>query len=78
MIKIASGWNYRPDGWIGTDTTTSRPNTVTTEIVYISDKWWGSFTERAFNISPNKNVSDYTFEQVDSAFEIYEPVLIKR
>lgn len=78
MIKIASGWNYRPDGWKGTDTTTSRPNTVTTEIVYISDKWWGSFTERAFNISPNKNVSDYTFEQVDSAFEIYEPVLIER
>ena len=77
-IEIASGWKYRPDAWTDGGKTSSRPAEVTKSVVYVSDKWWGSFNERGFNISPNESVANYTAEDVYAAFRIYVPVLIKR
>ena len=77
-IKLKEGWTFRPEGWTNGQKNSSRPATSTKEITYITDAWWGSFTERAFNITPNENVSGYTFEDVVDAFEIYKPVLIER
>ena len=54
VIHIASGYQYRPDGWTSLDTTTSkanRPGNVSTETVIIDDVWWSIFNYRGFNIS---------------------------
>ena len=48
IIEIAAGWQYRPEGWKFAN---SRPDNVTTVRVVIDEEWWGSYTERAFNIS---------------------------
>lgn len=48
IIEIAEGWQYRPEGWKFAN---SRPDNVTTQRIVIDEEWWGSYTERAFNIS---------------------------
>ena len=48
IIEIAVGWQYRPEGWKSTGT---RPDNVTTLRIVIDADWWGSYSERAFNIS---------------------------
>ena len=48
IIEIAVGWQYRPEGW---NFATSRPDNVTTVRIVIDEDWWGSYTQRGFNIS---------------------------
>ena len=48
IIEIAEGWQYRPEGWSYTG---SRPGAVTFIRIVIDESWWGTYTERAFNIS---------------------------
>ena len=48
IIEISAGWQYRPEGW---KFASARPDNVTTLRIIIDDAWWGSYTERAFNIS---------------------------
>ena len=55
IIEIASGWQYRPEGWTYTGT---RPGNVTTLRIVIDEDWWGSYTERAFNISQVAHTTD--------------------
>jgi hypothetical protein len=53
VIEIASGFQYRPEGWVGTtlNTSSTRPLNVTTSKVVIDEAWWGDYTVRGFNIS---------------------------
>ena len=48
IIEIASGWQYRPEGWSYTG---KRPDAVSVLQVVVDEAWWGTYTERAFNIS---------------------------
>lgn len=48
IIEIAVGWQYRPEGWKFAN---SRPDNVTTVRIVIDEEWWGSYSERGFNIS---------------------------
>lgn len=78
-IEIEDGWKYRPEAWTSTTKANgSRPGLETASVVYVSDKWWGSYISRAFNVSPNESVANYTAEDVYAAFRIYVPVLIER
>ena len=76
VIWVASGWQYRPEGWSYTG---SRPDNVSTEYVTVDGTWWGSYSVRAFNISmqnlPVLSTKGYeTVEQVYEMFKIYIPV----
>lgn len=53
VLYIASGYQYRPEGWINgaRNTDATRPANVSTAYVIVTEEWWGSFTERAFNVS---------------------------
>lgn len=58
LLVVASGYQYRPEGWVTLDTKNdgasghpSRPGNVSTSVVEVNDTWWGTFTYRAFNIS---------------------------
>ena len=58
LIVVASGYQYRPEGWVtlstinnGKDGHPARPGNVSTSVVEVNDTWWGTFTYRAFNIS---------------------------
>ncbi len=78
IIEIASGWMYRPEGWITASTANSdstRPGNVSTSQVVIDDAWWGDFTIRAFNVCSNPS-SDITsrFEEAKEALKIYVPI----
>ena len=48
IIEIAQGWRYRPEGWAYVG---SRPDNITILRIVIDEDWWGSYTERGFNIS---------------------------
>lgn len=53
VLYIASGYQYRPEGWINgaRNTDATRPANVSSTYVIVTEEWWGSFTERAFNVS---------------------------
>ncbi len=82
IIVIAQGWQYRPEGWVngGKNSSSARPANVTTQRVVIDEAWWGSFTERAFNISKITNTTSnpdpitITKEELaNTVFFIYVP-----
>ena len=67
IIQVASGWQYRPEGWAYTG---SRPNNVTTAEVTVTEDWWGSYIERAFNISKTTHYSGHNDVNTYSTDEI--------
>ncbi len=71
VIRIKSGYKYRPDGWVDLSTKTpkeDRPANVSTETVIIDDAWWGDFNYRGFNIA--KSSGTITLEEGEN-FKIY-------
>ena len=77
VIKIESGWKYRPEAWITDTRHSSRPDNVTTTYVKVTEEWWGNYTLRAFNVSNgsalNSNANNPQFETAKSKFTIYIP-----
>ena len=77
IIEIAEGWQYRPEGWNYTGT---RPGNVTIIRIVIDEDWWGSYTERGFNISQVTHTSQSNVpitlsvdEVANSVFRIIVP-----
>ena len=75
LIVVASGWRYRPEGWVGDNRNKVRPDMETISVIEITEEWWGDFTYRAFNIGKTSNgdISSYTETQIRDAFKIYIP-----
>ena len=77
IIEIAEGWQYRPEGWNYTGT---RPGNVNIIRIVIDENWWGSYTERGFNISQVAHTSNSnvpitlsTEEVASTVFKIIVP-----
>lgn len=77
IIEIKVGWQYRPEGW---NFAVSRQDNVTTLRIIIDEDWWGSYTERGFNISQighstssNKVITLSTEEVAQTVFKIFVP-----
>ncbi len=77
IIEIASGWQYRPEGWSYSG---KRPDNVTTLRIVIDEGWWGSYSERGFNISQighstssNKVITLTPEELASTVFKIIVP-----
>ena len=77
IIEIAEGWQYRPEGW---NFSGSRPEPVTITRIVVDEDWWGSYSERGFNISQighttsNCKVINLTTDEVASTvFKIIVP-----
>lgn len=75
IIVLEPGWQYRPEAWKSTGVQTGRPETVTAARVVVSEKWWGGYKERAFNLSKSGLPSLSANEPgVESALVIYVPI----
>lgn len=76
-IVIASGWQYRPEGWINdaANSASARPTACTTSVVDVTEAWWGNWTTRAFNISKtdSSDLSSYSESDIREIFKIYVP-----
>ena len=74
VIYIASGWQYRPEGWVNGSGASPRKDNVTTKFVIVTEEWWGSYTERAFNISKTTLESlAGKGDEIPGVFKIYLP-----
>ena len=75
IIVVASGWRYRPEGWVGDNRNKVRPDMETISVIEITEEWWGDFTYRAFNIGKTSNgdISNLTETEIRNAFKIYIP-----
>ena len=63
IIEITVGWQYRPEGWTSlssTNTSSTRPPLVSTQVVEVTEEWWGSFNYRAFNLAYSDGKTDVT------------------
>lgn len=76
-IVVASGWQYRPEGWIddAANDSSVRPAVCTTSIVDVTEAWWGNWTTRAFNIqkTDGSDLSSCSESDIRAAFKIYIP-----
>lgn len=76
-IVVASGWQYRPEGWINdaANSADTRPVVCTTSVVDVTEAWWGNWTTRAFNISKtdSSDLSSYSESDIRAVFKIYVP-----
>ncbi len=74
IIVLSEGWQYRPEAWKTNGTQSGRPVNVTTLRVVVTEKWWGSYKERAFNLS-KQGLPDLTNlgEEALGALTIYVP-----
>jgi hypothetical protein len=73
LLWVASGWQYRPEGWIdenSTNTSNSRPGNVSTTYTTVDDAWWGGFTIRGFNISKGSSLVGTSAETVYENFKV--------
>lgn len=75
VIILDGGYQYRPEGWIDSDTkntSSSRPDSVSSTFTVITEEWWQNFTLRAFNLSHSGGNVKMTAED-SSALRIYVP-----
>ena len=76
LIVIDNGYQYRPEGWETLNKVTlPRKDNVSTQMVEVTDDWWGVYNYRAFNISvigASADISDKTAETA-AHFRIYVP-----
>ena len=74
VIVVASGWQYRPEAWKNEKSYGQRPENVTTERITVTEKWWGEYTERAFNLS-KKGLPALTgdISEIEGALTVYIP-----
>ena len=75
LIRIDSGYKYRPDAWVSSSSTASdkRPAETTSNITVVDSAWWGDFEYRAFNIA-SRTTTAKVYAEDASAFKIYVPV----
>lgn len=84
VIIIRADCKYRPEGWVDLDLPNgtgsgysgiSRPWNVTTNVVEVTEEWWGSFNYRAFNLSYATEVvlNETTADKLISSFAIFVP-----
>ena len=73
LIVIEEGYKYRPEAWKNEGVQSSRPKEVSTSIVEVSDKWWGDYIYRAFNISSSSGISLQNDDNALTALKIYIP-----
>lgn len=80
IIVIESGWQYRPDAWMANNgKPASRPNNVSVTYTEVTEEWWGSYAERAFNVSLtsgatlNDGSTPAKYELAKQAFKIFVP-----
>ena len=71
LIVNTAGYTYRPEGWVNGAGTT-RPGSVSTGFVVVTEDWWGDWTERAFNIKVAS--LDVPAEEAEAGFKIYVPL----
>ncbi len=77
LLIVDKGYKYRPEGWIDLETTnrsSARPFNCMTEVVEVTEEWWGKFNYRAFNVSTlagDETVSDAA--ELASHLKIYVP-----
>lgn len=75
IILLDSGYAYRPEGWIDantSNTSATRPNSVTAAFTVVDEAWWGNFTIRGFNLCA-QGASTVMTEADTCALRIYVP-----
>lgn len=84
VIVVASGYQYRPEGWVAADvknTSGQRPANVTAPFTVVDDKWWLSndktvtLNYRGFNLAESGNPALDAERQalLKYSFAIYRP-----
>lgn len=76
LIILASGYSYRPEGWLtsGANETNDRPANTTENVIEITEEWWGNYKYRAFNIfkstSVSTDISEMSESEINNVFKV--------
>ena len=73
IIRLDSGYKYRPEGWYDLDdktTNETRPANVAAAYTEVTLEWWSTYAYRGFNLAKNTTDNKVTSEDI-SAIRIY-------
>ena len=76
LIYVASGYQYRPEGWqsVNANNSAARPDNTSETVVEVTPDWWGNFNYRAFNVSKTEGTIEYgELGTVAGSFGLFVP-----
>lgn len=74
VIVVTDNFQYRPEGWVNTDTKVSnRPGNVTAQYYVVDEAFWSEFNVRAFNVSCITADTIITVQDAQQHFQIWLP-----
>ena len=75
VIVFEKGWTVQCEAWLSDAPQTGTQTTETSNVIYVTEEWWGDYTLRAFNLSRTTpcDMTNYTTEDMHCIFRIYVP-----
>ena len=75
VIVFEKGWTVQCEAWLSDAPQTGTQTTETSNVIYVTEEWWGDYTLRAFNLSRITpcDMTNYTTEDMHCIFRIYVP-----
>ena len=75
VIVFEKGWTVQCEAWLSDAPQTNTQTVASSNVIYVTEDWWGDYTLRAFNLSRTTpcDMTDYTTEDMHCIFRIYVP-----
>ncbi|MBE6927370.1 MAG: MBL fold metallo-hydrolase [Ruminococcaceae bacterium] len=75
IIVFEKGWQVQPEAWLANEPQAAQQSFITSNVIHVTEEWWGDYTLRAFNISKTtpSDLTDYTTEDMHCIFRVYIP-----
>jgi len=75
VIVFEKGWQVQQQAWLANAPQTAEQPFTTTNVIEVTEEWWGDYTLRSFNIMKTtpSDMTDYTTEDMHCIFRVYVP-----
>ena len=75
VIVFEKGWTVECEAWLADEPQSATQPALTSNVIYVTEEWWGDYTLRAFNLSRTTpcDMTDYTTEDMHCIFRVYVP-----
>ncbi len=75
VIVFEKGWQVQPEAWLANEPQAAQQPFLTTNVIEVTEEWWGDYTLRAFNIAKTtpSDMTNYTTEDMHCIFRVYVP-----
>ncbi len=75
VIVFEKGWTVQCEAWLADEPQATTQPALTSNVIYVTEDWWGDYALRAFNLSRTTpcDMTNYTTEDMHCIFRVYVP-----